>query len=154
MWWETGNYSTNWCGKEEQGVLQKEIDEFLLSLHQSREAELQMSQKKETLEQEFSDVNEARQQENMELERKEAAIKKETTELQEVKGRLQLQLKMCKSTSWNVWIPYVCRLQVQLHAVHTNEALLHSAIDGTVSISKSALPQLSEGVAEVLPTID
>ena len=75
--------NTRLCGekqetitKKEQGVLKKKVDEFCLSLHQSREAEFQLSQEKETLEQEFSDANEARQQGKVELERKEVAIKR------------------------------------------------------------------------------
>ena len=119
-----------------------------------------MNQEKETLEQEFSNANESREQEKVELERKEGAIRKKTTELWEVKGRLQLELK-CTNQQVELYEYHlfakrykVDRLQVQLHAVRTNEALLHSAVDGTVSTNKSALPHLSEGVAEVLPIID
>ena len=48
-----------------------------------------MTQGKETLEQELSDVNEAREQEKQELERKQAATKQGITELRTVKWSLR-----------------------------------------------------------------
>ena len=106
----------------------------------------------------MSDTNEAREREKEELERKEAATKQKIMELHTVNGRLQLELK-CVQQEVELY-DYrllaernkVERLQVWLHAAHTNEALLRSTVDSTVSMS--ALPHSSEGAAEVLPTID
>ena len=74
--------------REGHSVLQKELDKLCQSLHQSREAELQLTQEKETLEQELSDINEAREREKEELERKLVATKQEITEFHTVNGRL------------------------------------------------------------------
>ena len=75
--------------REGHSILQKELNKLCQSLHQSRETELQLTQEKETLEQELSDVNEAREQEKQELERKQAATKQGITELRTVKWSLR-----------------------------------------------------------------
>ena len=117
-----------------------------------------MTQEKETLEQELSDINEAREWEKEELERKDVATKQEIMELHTVNGRLQLELK-CVQQEVKLYEyrllaeqDKVDRLQVRLHAVHTNKASLCSAVDGTVSAN--ALTHPSKDAAEVLPTID
>ena len=119
------------------------MDELRQNLHASREAELQLSQQKEVVEEELSEAKNRIEQANEDFGGKEAATIQEITELREANGRLLLELKCAKQQielcefRLSAERNKVERLQVQLSTGRSNEASLRSAVEGTVSSGSS-----------------
>ena len=137
--------------REELTVLKNEEDELRQNLHASREAEFQLSQQKEVVEEELSEVKKRIEQANEDFGGKEAATIQEITELREANGRLLLELKCAKQqlncvnfVRLSAERNKVERLQVQLSTGRSNEASLRSAVEGTISSGSSPFVELVE----------